>query len=130
MAGITTFIAMSYILLVNSGMFSELGVVSYGAVYIATALSAVVGTVLIGLLANLPLALAPGMGLNAFFVYTVCFGLGFSYSNALLFVLADGLLFVILTVTGIRKMVFDAIPKTIKTAIPAGIGLFIALLGL
>lgn len=130
MAGITTFIAMSYILLVNSGMFSELGVVSYGAVYIATALSAVVGTVLIGLLANLPLALAPGMGLNAFFVYTVCFGLGFSYSNALLFVLADGLLFVILTVTGIRKMVFDAIPKTIKTAIPAGIGLFIAFLGL
>lgn len=130
MAGLTTFMAMSYILLVNPGMFAELGVVSYGAVYIATALSAVVGTLLIGLLANLPLAQAPGMGLNAFFVYTVCFGLGFSYANALLFVLADGILFVILTLTGIRKWVFDAIPKTVKTAIPAGIGLFIAFLGL
>ncbi len=130
MAGLTTFMAMSYILLVNPGMFSELGVVSYGAVYIATALSAVVGTILIGLLANLPLAQASGMGLNAFFVYTVCFGLGFSYANALLFVLADGVLFIILTLTGVRKYVFDAIPKTIKTAIPAGIGLFIAFLGL
>ena len=130
MAGLTTFMAMCYILLVNPGMFSELGNVTYGAVYIATALSAVVGTLLIGFLANLPLAQAPGMGLNAFFVYTVCFGLGFSYANALLFVLADGLLFVILTVTGIRKLVFEAIPKTVKTAIPAGIGLFIAFLGL
>ncbi len=130
MAGLTTFMAMSYILLVNPGMFAELGVVSYGAVYIATALSAVVGTLLIGLLANLPLAQASGMGLNAFFVYTVCFGLGFSYANALLFVLADGVLFVILTATGIRKKVFDAVPKAVKTAIPAGIGLFIAFLGL
>ena len=129
-AGLTTFMAMSYILLVNPGMFSDLGVVSYGAVYIATALSAVVGTVLIGLLANLPLAQASGMGLNAFFVYTVCFGLGFSYANALLFVLADGILFVILTLTGVRKLVFEAIPKAVKTAIPAGIGLFIAFLGL
>lgn len=130
MAGFTTFMAMSYILLVNPGMFSELGAVSYGAVYIATALSAVVGTVLIGLLSNLPLAQAPGMGLNAFFVYTVCLSLGFRYANALLFVLADGLLFVVLTLTGIRKLVFDAIPKAVKSAIPAGIGLFIAFLGL
>lgn len=129
-AGITTFMAMSYILMVNPGMFAELGNVSFGAVYISTAISAVVGTVLIGLLANLPLAQAPGMGLNAFFVYTVCFGMGFSYANALLFVLADGLIFVILTVTGLRRVIFDAIPRAVKEAIPAGIGLFIAFLGL
>ena len=128
-AGLTTFMAMSYILMVNPGMFAELGTVSYGAVYIATALSAVVGTVLIGLLANLPLAQASGMGLNAFFVYTVCFGLGFSYANALVFVLADGLVFVLLTVTGLRMAIYDAIPNRVKKIIPAGIGLFIAFLG-
>lgn len=128
-AGITTFMAMSYILMVNPGMFSELGSVSYGAVYIATALSAVVGTLLIGLLANLPLAQASGMGLNAFFVFTVCFGLGFSYSNALIFVLLDGLIFILLTATGLRRIIFDAIPACVKMIIPAGIGLFIAFLG-
>ncbi len=128
-AGLTTFMAMSYILMVNPGMFAELGVVSYGAIYIATAISAVVGTLLIGLLANLPLAQASGMGLNAFFVYTVCFGLGFPYANALLFVLADGIIFIILTVTGLRKVIFDAIPNRVKKIIPAGIGLFIAFLG-
>lgn len=128
-AGITTFMAMAYILMVNPGMFSELGTVSFGAVYIATALSAVVGTVLIGLLANLPLAQASGMGLNAFFVFTVCFGLGFTYSNALLFVLADGLIFILLTVTGLRRLIFEAVPAAVKAAIPAGIGLFIAFLG-
>lgn len=129
-AGITTFMAMAYILMVNPGMFSELGNVSFGAIYIATALSAVVGTILIGLMANLPLALASGMGLNAFFVYTVCFGLGFTYANALIFVLADGVLFVLLTVTGLRRIIFDAIPACVKKAVPAGIGLFIAFLGL
>lgn len=129
-AGITTFMAMAYILMVNPGMFSELGNVTYGAVYIATALSATVGTLLIGLLANLPLAQASGMGLNAFFVYTVCLGLGFSYANSLLFVLADGIIFILLTVTGLRKIIFDAIPHAVKAAIPAGIGLFIAFLGL
>lgn len=128
-AGITTFMAMSYILMVNPGMFSELGNVSFGASFIATAISAVVGTLLIGLLANLPLAQASGMGLNAFFVFTVCFGLGFSYANALLFVLADGIIFIILTATGLRKTIFDAIPKRVKKIIPAGIGLFIAFLG-
>ena len=87
-AGVTTFMAMAYILMVNPGMFSELPGVTFGAVYISTALSAVIGTLLIGFLANLPLAQAPGMGLNAFFVYTVCMGLGFSYANALLPVLA------------------------------------------
>lgn len=129
-AGITTFMAMAYIFMVNPGMFAELGEVTYGAVYISTAISAVVGTILIGLLANLPLAQAPGMGLNAFFVYTACFSMGFSYANALVFVLADGLIFVLLTVTGLRRIIFDAIPKAVKTAIPAGIGLFIAFLGL
>jgi len=128
-AGLTTFMAMAYILMVNSGMFASLGTVSYGAVYIATAISAVIGSVLIGLLANLPLAQASGMGLNAFFVYTVCFGLGFSYANALLFVLVDGLMFILLTITGLRRLIFDAIPAAVKTAIPAGIGLFIAFLG-
>lgn len=137
-AGITTFMAMAYILLVNPGIFGNLGgeagsdgfASMYGAVYIATAVSAVIGTVLIGLLSNLPLAQASGMGLNAFFVYTVCFGLGFSYANALLFVLADGILFIILTATGLRNIIFNAIPKPVKAAIPAGIGLFIAFLGL
>lgn len=129
-AGLTTFLAMAYILVVNSGMFSELGNVSFNAMYVTTALSAVIGTILIGLLSNLPLAQAPGMGLNAFFVYTVCAKLGFTYANALVFVLLDGIIFVLLTVTGLRKIIFEAIPSVIKKAIPAGIGLFIAFLGL
>ena len=130
MAGVTTFMAMAYILMVNAGMFANLGTVSYGAIYIATAISAVIGTVLIGLLSNLPLAQASGMGLNAFFVYTVCFTFGLSYANALVLVLVDGIVFVLLTVTGLRKMIFDAIPAAVKTAISAGIGLFIAFIGL
>ena len=139
-AGVTTFMAMAYILMVNANMFADpygiggvegqlLGV-SYGAIYIATAISAVVGTVLIGLLANLPLAQASGMGLNAYFVYTICLTLGLTYANALVLVLADGLIFILLTVTGLRKKIFDAIPHTVRVAIPAGIGLFIAFLGL
>lgn len=129
-AGLTTFLAMAYILVVNSGMFANLGTVSFDAMYVTTAISAIIGTVLIGLLSNLPLAQAPGMGLNAFFVYTVCLTLGFSYANALVFVLIDGLIFILLTATGLRKVIFDAIPPVVKTAIPAGIGLFIAFLGL
>ena len=130
LAGITTFMAMCYILFVNANMFANLGTVSYEAIYIATALSACVGTVLIGLIANLPLAQASGMGLNAFFVFTMCFGFGFSYANALVMVLFDGLLFVLLTATGLRAIIFNAIPKSVKMAIPAGIGLFIAYIGL
>ena len=130
-AGFTTFMAMAYILMVNAGMFAELkGQVTYNAVYIATAISAVIGTVLIGLLSNLPLAQASGMGLNAYFVYTVCSILGLSYANALVLVLADGIIFILLTVTGLRKKIFDAIPDAVRKAIPAGIGLFIAFLGL
>jgi len=130
LAGLTTFMAMAYILFVNSEMFANLPGISFNAIYIATALSAVVGTVLMGLLANLPLAQASGMGLNAFFVFTVCFGFGFSYANALVLILGEGLLFIVLTVTGLRKAIFEAIPKAVRTAIPAGIGLFIAFIGL
>lgn len=137
MAGLTTFFAMVYILMVNANMFANpfgdgtpvLGV-SYGAIYIATAISAIVGTVLIGLLANLPLAQASGMGLNAFFVYTCCVGFGLTYANALVLVLMDGVVFILLTVTGLRKKIFTAIPEAVRKSIPAGIGLFIAFLGL
>ena len=136
-AGMTTFFAMVYILMVNANMFADpfgdgtnpLGV-SYGAIYIATAISAVVGTILAGLLSNLPLAQASGMGLNAFFVYTVCIGFGLSYANALVLILAEGIFFILLTVTGLRKKIFDALPEPVRQAIPSGIGLFIALLGL
>ena len=136
-AGMTTFFAMVYILMVNANMFADpfgdgsnpLGV-SYGAIYIATAISAVVGTVLAGLLSNLPLAQASGMGLNAFFVYTVCIGFGLSYANALVLILIEGTVFILLTVTGLRKKIFDALPSPVLSAIPAGIGLFIAFLGL
>lgn len=130
LAGVTTFMTMAYILMVNSGMFAELPGVSYNAIYIATAISACIGTVLIGLLANLPLAQASAMGSNAFFVYTVCFGFGLSYANALVLILLDGVAFILLTVTGLRKKIFEAIPTSVRVAIPAGIGLFIAFIGL
>ena len=136
-AGMTTFFSMVYILMVNANMFANpfgdgsnpLGV-SYGAIYIATAISAVLGTILVGLLSNLPLAQASGMGLNAFFVYTVCIGFGLSYANALILVLLEGVIFIVLTVTGLRKKIFESLPLAVRVAIPSGIGLFIALLGL
>ncbi len=136
-AGMTTFFAMVYILMVNADMFSNpfgdgsnpLGV-SYGAIYIATAISAVVGTIGIGLMSNLPLAQASGMGLNAFFVYTVCIGFGLSYANALVLILGEGVVFILLSVTGLRKKIFGALPEAVRVAIPAGIGLFLTLLGL
>ena len=130
-AGLVTFMTMIYIVLVNPKMFADLGALNgtsdviYNGVFIATALSAAIGTILIGLLAKLPLAQATGMGLNAYFVYTVCgFGMsnGLSYANALVFILIDGIVFVLLTVTGLRKQIFNAIPDCVKTAIPAGIG--------
>ena len=136
-AGMTTFFAMVYILMVNANMFANpfgdgsnpLGV-SYGAIYIATAISAIVGTTVAGIISNLPLAQASGMGLNAFFVYTVCIGFGLSYENALVLILAEGLIFIVLTITGLRKKIFDSLPDAVRIAIPGGIGLFIALLGL
>ena len=130
LAGLTTFMTMAYILMVNSGMFAELPGVSYDAIYIATAVSAAIGTILIGLLANLPLAQASAMGSNAFFFYTVCLGFGLSYANALVLILLDGIAFTILTVTGLRKKIFEAIPTSVRLAIPAGVGLFIAFIGL
>lgn len=130
LAGLTTFMTMAYILMVNAGMFAELPGVSYYAIYIATALSAAIGTILIGLLANLPLAQASAMGSNAFFVYTVCMGFGLSYANALVLILLDGIAFVLLTVTGLRKKIFEAIPTPVRLTIPAGVGLFIAFIGL
>ena len=130
LAGLTTFMTMAYILMVNAGMFAELPGVSYHAIYIATALSAAIGTILIGLLANLPLAQASAMGSNAFFVYTVCMGFGLSYANALVLILLDGIAFVLLTVTGLRKKIFEAIPAPVRLTIPAGVGLFIAFIGL
>ncbi len=114
----------------SEGLYLEqcLGV-SYNAIYIATAISAVVGTVLAGLLSNLPLAMVSGMGLNAFFVYTVTIGFGLSYANALVLILAEGLIFILLTVTGLRKKIFDSLSDSVRVAIPGGIGLFIAFLG-
>lgn len=129
-AGLTAFMAMAYILIVNADMFSYFGDGYFDAVYIATALSAVVGSALMGLFANIPLSQAAGMGINAFFVNTICREFGFTYANALVLVFFDGILFLILTVTGLRKHILDAIPKSVKTAISAGIGLFIAFLGL
>lgn len=130
LAGLTTFMAMCYILFVNAGMFATLGTVSYNAMFIATAIAAVIGTLLSAFIAKLPLAQASGMGLNAFFVYTICLGFGFSYANALVMVMLDGIIFTILTVTGLRTAIFNSIPKQVKVAIPAGIGLFIAYIGL
>lgn len=130
-AGLTTFAAMAYILMVNAAMFCDIpgSPVTYGAMYVSTAVATVIGCLLTGFIAGVPLAQAPAMGINAFFVYSLCCGMGFSYANALMFTLLDGIVFVILTVTGLRRLVFEAVPKCVKTAISAGIGLFIAFIG-
>ena len=130
LAGITTFLTMSYILAVNPGMFSQLEGMSAGAVFTATALAAVVGCVAMALLAKMPFGLAPGMGLNAFFVFTVCMGMGYSWQFALTAVLIEGLIFILLTITNLREAIVNAIPASLKNAIGAGIGLFIAFIGL
>ena len=130
LAGITTFLTMAYILAVNPGIFSALPGMPSGAVFTATALAAIIGTLVMGLYAKKPFALAPGMGLNAFFVYTVCLGMGYSWQFALTAVLLEGLLFIILTLTKVRTWLINAIPGTLKKAIGAGIGLFIAFIGL
>ena len=130
LAGLTTFMTMVYILMVNAGMFAELGTVTYGAMYIVTAIAAIVGTLLMAFLAKLPFAQAPGMGLNAFFVYTICMTMGYSYANALLIVLCSGVLFLTLTLVGARKAIVRSVPAAIRIAIPAGIGLFIAFVGM
>lgn len=130
LAGVTTFLTMSYILAVNPGMFSQLDGMSAGAVFTSTALAAIVGTLVMAMWAKLPFGLAPGMGLNAFFVYTVCMGMGYSWQFALTAVLIEGLIFIVLTLTNLREAIVNAIPASLKNAIGAGIGLFIAFIGL
>ncbi|MDU4883133.1 NCS2 family permease [uncultured Clostridium sp.] len=128
-AGITTFMTMAYILIVNPSILAAAGMDS-GAVFTATALSAIIATLVMGLYAKLPFAQAPGMGLNAFFAYNVVLSMGYSYQFALTAVLLEGLIFVLLTVFNVREVIVDSIPVNIKRAISVGIGLFIALLGL
>ena len=148
LAGITTFVTMAYIIFVNPNILKLAGMNSenvvgdaatkfsvgtdpvVSAVFVATCLAAAVGTLIMGFYANLPFAQAPGMGLNAFFTYTVCLTLGFTWHQALSCVLMSGILFIIITVTSIREKIVDAIPQNLKYAISGGIGLFIALIGL
>ena len=131
-AGITTFLTMAYILAVNPSIFSALA--SQGmptdAVFTATALAAIVGCLVMSIYAKKPFGLAPGMGLNAFFVFTVCLGMGHSWQMALTAIFLEGVLFILLTVTNVRKLIVDAIPLSLKRAIGAGIGLYIAFIGL
>lgn len=129
MAGLTTFMTMGYILAVNPGMLSETGM-DWGGVFTATALSAVIATLIMAFYANYPFVLAPGMGLNAFFTYTVVFGMGKSWQFALTAVFLEGIIFIILSLFKVREAIFDAIPMNLKKAVSVGIGLFIALIGL
>lgn len=130
LAGVTTFLTMSYILAVNPAMFSELEGMPIGAVFTSTALAAIVGCLAMAFWGKLPFGLAPGMGLNAFFVYTVCMGMGYSWQFALTAVFIEGLLFILMTITNIREAIVNAIPITLRYAIGGGIGLFIAFIGL
>ena len=128
-AGITTFLTMSYILAVNPSMFSDLSMPG-GAVFTSTALAAIIGCLAMAFIGKLPFGLAPGMGLNAFFVYSVCLGMGYPWQFALTAVLIEGLVFIILTITNVREAIVNAIPASLRNAIGAGIGLFIAFIGL
>ncbi|MBE6215885.1 MAG: NCS2 family permease [Bacteroidales bacterium] len=129
-AGITTFLTMSYILAVNPSMFGQLDGMPGGAVFTSTALAAIIGCLAMAFHGKLPFGLAPGMGLNAFFVYSVCMGMGYTWQFALTAVLIEGIIFIILTLTNVREAIVNAIPKSLRHAIGAGIGLFIAFIGL
>ena len=129
LAGITTFMTMAYILAVNPNILSATGMDS-GAVFTATALAAFLGTLLMAIFANYPFALAPGMGLNAYFAYTVVIGMGYSWQYALTAVFAEGIVFIVLSLTNVREAIFNAIPLNLKSAVSVGIGLFIAFVGL
>ena len=129
MAGITTFLAMAYILAVNPGILSASGM-DEGAVFTATALASAIATLVMGLVANLPFALAPGMGLNAFLAYTVCLTMGYSWQFALTAIFCEGVIFLILTAFNVREAIVNSIPTNLKKAIGVGIGLFIAFIGL
>ncbi len=128
-AGITTFLAMAYILAVNPKMLGQTGM-GFEPVFTATAISSAVATLVMAFAANLPVALAPGMGLNAFFTFTVCFQMGCSWQLALTAVFVEGIIFILLSLFGIREKIIDAIPETMKKAVSVGIGLFICLIGL
>ncbi len=128
-AGLTTFFAMAYILFVNPSILSATGMPA-GAVFLATIIAAVIGTLIMAIVANVPYAQAPGMGLNAFFTYTVCFGLGFTWKQALSMVFICGLINILITVTKLRKYIIKAIPVSLQNAIGGGIGLFVAYIGL
>lgn len=129
MAGLTTFFAMSYIIVVNPGILAQSGM-EWGAVFLATIIASIIGTLIMGLVANVPYAQAPGMGLNAFFVYTVCFGLGFTWQQALSMVFICGLFNIFITATKIRKYIIKSIPVSLQHAIGGGIGIFVAYIGL
>jgi AGZA family xanthine/uracil permease-like MFS transporter len=129
LAGVTTFLTMAYILIVNPLILSDAGM-DFGAVFTATALSAAIATLVMAFLANLPFALAPGMGLNAFFAYAVVISMGYSWQQALAAVFIEGIIFIALTAFNIREAIVDSIPLNIKKAISVGIGLFIAFIGL
>lgn len=128
-AGITTFMTMAYILAVNPSILASAGM-DQGAVFTATALAALIGTLLMAICANYPFALAPGMGLNAYFAYTVVLGMGYSWQVALTAVFFEGIIFIILSLTNVREAIFNAIPANLKSAVSVGIGLFIAFIGL
>ena len=128
-AGLTTFFAMAYIIAVNPNILSGAGM-EWGAVFLATIIASIIGTLIMGLIANVPYAQAPGMGLNAFFVYTVCFGLGFTWQQTLSMVFICGIINIIITVTKLRKYIIKAIPNSLQNAIGGGIGIFVAYIGL
>ena len=129
LAGITSFMTMAYILAVNPNILAAAGM-DHGAVFTATALSAFIGTLCMAVFANYPFALAPGMGLNAYFAYTVVLGMGYSWQVALAAVFVEGIIFVFLSVLNVREAIFNAIPFNLKKAVSVGIGLFIAFIGL
>ena len=129
LAGLTTFLAMAYILGVNPAILHDAGM-DINAVFLATALASGITTLIMGLLANYPVALSAGMGVNALFAYTICGAMGYSWQAALAAVLISGVIFLVISVTGIRKKIIDAIPMQLKFAIGAGIGFFVAFVGL
>lgn len=130
LAGITTFMTMAYILAVNPSMLGLVDGMSPEAVFLATAIASAIGSFLMAIFANYPFALAPGMGLNAYFTYTVCMGMGVPFQTVLLAVFIEGLIFIVLSITNVREAIFNAIPLTLKYAVSVGIGMFIAFIGL
>ena len=134
-AGLTTFFAMAYIIVVNPNTLSgragglEEELMPWGAVFLATIIASIIGTLVMGLVANVPYAQAPGMGLNAFFVYTVCLGLGFTWQQTLSMVFICGLINILITVTKLRKFIIKSIPRSLQNAIGGGIGIFVAYIG-